>query len=219
MRFEEELERVLPRDIPHRERLIEKSARHLELIEAANAYMNLTRISTPTEAAIKHVLDSVLPWRYFEGAARVLDAGTGAGFPGVPLAIVLPEVRFVLSESIGKKARFVESVVETLDLANVEVSSERAEVLALRLRPDIVTARAVAPIDKFVDLCVKALQQGSRFLLYKGPDVAAELRDLNARRAFAKVLETFELPDGLGARTIVSVEPASPRKQASARRQ
>lgn len=186
------------------------------MIAAANVYMNLTRIASPTEAAIKHVLDSVLPWRYFEGAARVLDAGTGAGFPGVPLAIVLPEVRFVLSDSIQKKARFVESVVETLDLANVEVSTERAEALALKLRPEIITARAIAPIDKFVDLFAKALAQGSRFLLYKGPDVATELADLNARRACAKVLETYELPDGLGTRTLVSVEPALPHRRASA---
>ena len=86
MHFEDELVRVLPSDIPHRERLIEKSAQHLRLIAAANEYMNLTRISSPTEAAIKHVFDSVAPWQHFKDARLVLDAGTGAGFPGIPLA-------------------------------------------------------------------------------------------------------------------------------------
>ena len=130
MEFAAELARVLPDDVPHRERLIEKSAAHLGLILAANEHFNLTRITSATEAAVKHVFDSVAPWRFFAGARRVLDAGTGPGFPGVPLAIVLPEVRFTLAESTQKKARFVDSSVESLHLPNVEVLAERAEQVA-----------------------------------------------------------------------------------------
>ena len=212
--FADELERALPADIPHRECLIEKGAKHLELIAAANDYMNLTRIASPHEAAIKHVLDCVIPWRFFEGAARILDAGTGAGFPGIPLSIVLPEARVVLAESIQKKARFVETAVETLDLPNVEVKADRAEILAVQLHHDVITARALAPLDRIVELFAKALQRGSRLLLYKGPDVAAELADLAGRRASATVLSSYDLPDGLGRRTLVSVESAMPRRRA-----
>jgi 16S rRNA (guanine527-N7)-methyltransferase len=213
--FDEELERVLPSDIPHRSRLIEKSARHLELIAAANEHMNLTRISNPREAAIKHVLDSVLPWRYFQNAGRVLDAGTGAGFPGIPLSLVLPDVQFVLTDSTQKKARFVESAVESLGLHNVEVASERGEALALSRLPQIITARAVGPLDRLIDLFSKALANGSRLLLYKGPDVEIELSQLNNRRVSAQILFSYDLADGLGARTLVNLA-GTPRRRAQA---
>jgi len=203
--FAEELARVLPADLPHRERVIELSAKHLALIAEANEYMNLTRISSPREAAIKHVADSVIPWRSFAGSRHVLDAGTGAGFPGIPLAIALPDVRFTLAESIQKKARFVEVAVEALDLANVEVTADRAESRAQTKRPEIITARAVAPAERLVDLFAKALQSGARLLLYKGPDVTAELEAVDGRRHDAKVLCRYELPDKLGTRTLVSI--------------
>jgi 16S rRNA (guanine527-N7)-methyltransferase len=167
--------------------------------------MNLTRISNARDAAVKHVLDSVLPWRFFQQAQRVLDAGTGAGFPGIPLAIVLPEVRFTLSESIQKKARFVDGAVEALDLPNVHVSSDRAEALASGKRYDIVTARAVAPVERIYELFSKFVRDGGRLLLFKGPEVSAELAQLRSRYAEAKVIHTYDLPDGLGARTLVAI--------------
>lgn len=209
MQFEEQLERVLPVDLPHRERVIAKAAQHLRLIASANEYMNLTRLSNPQEAAIKHVYDAVAPWQEFKNAGRVLDAGTGAGFPGVPLALVLPHVRFTLSESIQKKARFVDSAVESLELPNVHVTSERAEEVAINQRFDVITARAVAPIARILDLFRKPLKQGARLILYKGPDVDVELADAQACRAFATVLCRYELPDGLGTRTLIELKTSS----------
>ena len=126
MPYEIELDRFLPEKIPHRQILIEKAARHLALIEEANRHLNLTRITDERAAVIKHVVDSVIPWRLFDQARGVLDAGTGAGFPGIPLAMVLPEVHFTLAESIGKKARFVRGAVETLQLLNATVEGRRA---------------------------------------------------------------------------------------------
>ena len=123
-----------------------KAAVHLAGIVEANESFNLTRITSVREAVIKHVLDSVLPWNLFAEAPAVLDAGTGAGFPGVPLAVVLSGVRFLLSESIGKKARFVQAIVQELELSNVEVSNVRAEELLPSGVPGLVlTGRAVAP--------------------------------------------------------------------------
>src|SRR5579875_1738665 len=103
MQFEDELARFLPPDVPNRESLIRKAAQHLQLIAEMNEHMNLTRLVNPREAAIKHVYDSIAAWPCFCDAHRVLDAGTGAGFPGVPLSLVMPEVQFTLSESIQKK--------------------------------------------------------------------------------------------------------------------
>lgn len=217
----EELNRVLPADIPHRERLIAKASQHLQLIVAANEHMNLTRLTSPEEAAIKHVCDSVAPWRHFAQARRILDAGTGAGFPGIPLSIVLPDIRFTLAESTQKKARFVDSAVESLELENVRVAAARAEATALLEKPDIITARAMAPLHRILDLFARPLKQGTRLILYKGPDIDAELAEADRHRVSTEVLWRYELPCGFGSRTLVSVranlsESAAPRKRAAA---
>jgi 16S rRNA (guanine527-N7)-methyltransferase len=204
--FEEELERVLPGDIPRREQVIEKTAQHLHLIAVANEQMNLTRITSAREAAIKHVYDCVAPWRHFRGAKRVLDAGTGAGFPGIPLAVALPEVRFVLAEATQKKARFVDHAVEALELANVQVVGQRAEERAAARRPEIITARAIAPMARILDSFGQALKGGSRLLLYKGGHVDGELAEAHKRRVRAEVLFRYELPDGCGWRTLIEVK-------------
>lgn len=209
MGFSEELESLLPDDVPHREEIVGKCARHLDLIVEANRHFNLTRITDAREAAIKHVVDSVMPWRLFASAARILDAGTGAGFPGVPLAIVLPTVDFTLCESVGKKARFVESVVQNLLLTNVTVNAMRAEEVLKTKRVDLITARAVTPVSHAVDLFFPALKQGSRVILYKSRDAEAEIREaepaLRRRRVSARIVDRYELPDSLGARAMVEM--------------
>jgi 16S rRNA (guanine527-N7)-methyltransferase len=206
--FESELNDVLPLDLPNREIVVRKAAVHLNLIAEVNQYMNLTRIATPREAAIKHVLDSVIPWRLFTNAHRVLDAGTGAGYPGIPLALVFPEKQFTLAESTQKKARFVESAIAALELSNVTVAAGRVEELGKGI--DLVTARALAPLDKAIDFLTPALKAGAKALLFKGPDAANEIaaasRILTKLRAHAEVVMNYELPDASGTRTIISVE-------------
>lgn len=210
--FLEELAQILPLDIPNRDRVLNVTAQHLSAISAANEYMNLTRITTPVEAAVKHVFDSLAPWRHFQESPHVLDAGTGAGFPGIPLAAAFPQTRFTLAESVGKKARFVEGVVDALDLSNIEVKAERAESLAVTAKPFIITARAVAPLPKIVELFGRALKNGARLLLYKGPDVDTEIAQLPAKQCSARVLERYRLPHDMGSRTFVEVTaPAQPR--------
>lgn len=209
MGFAEELDGVLPPDLPNRAALIHGAARHLERIVEANEQMNLTRIVSPREAAIKHVLDSILPWKLFAKAKTVLDAGTGAGFPGIPLALMLPGTRFVLCESIQKKARFVEAVVAELSLANVAVTSLRAEEYLKLDRVEIVTARALVPLGKALALFAPGIRNGARALLYKGPDADSEIADAlpeaRKRRMTLRVVERYELPEGMGSRSIVEV--------------
>jgi 16S rRNA (guanine527-N7)-methyltransferase len=207
--FADELNLILPVDLPNRELVVRKASRHLELIEEANQYLNLTRITSPREAAVKHVLDSILPWRLFAGAGQVLDAGTGAGFPGIPLALVLPDVRFTLAESVQKKARFVESALAALEIPNVSIVPARAEDLLNSTTPDIVTARAVAPMTRALGLFAPALKKGVRLLLYKGPDAQLEIDEAVAvaRRHSARMrlAMTYDLPYAMGTRTIVEV--------------
>jgi 16S rRNA (guanine527-N7)-methyltransferase len=209
MTFLQELDHVLPADLPHRASVVTQSARHLELIEETNKQFNLTRILDPRQAAIKHVLDSVMPWKLFAGAKQIVDAGTGAGFPGIPLALVLPEANFTLVESTGKKARFVESAIQQLKLQNAQVLTARAEDMDRKQSVDILTARAVAPISRAFALFGPALKSGTRLLFYKGPDAEQEM--VESASAAAKhharmnVVMRYELPDALGIRTIVEI--------------
>lgn len=207
MQFDEELNRVLPADLPRREVVVRKAAEHLELIVEANQYLNLTRITSPREAAIKHVLDSVLPWRLFAGARHILDAGTGAGYPGIPLALVLPETRFTLAESIQKKARFVDSAIAKLELPNVSVVPLRAEEVWRDC--DLIAARALAPVSRALGLFAPALKAGRKILLYKGPDAEIEIAESGKEtaklRVELKVVMRYDLPDSLGSRTIVQI--------------
>jgi 16S rRNA (guanine527-N7)-methyltransferase len=209
VQFEDELNQVLPADLPRREVVVRKAAAHLELIVEANQYLNLTRITSPREAAIKHVLDSVVPWRLFAGTRHVLDAGTGAGFPGIPLALVLPETRFTLAESIQKKARFVGSALAKLELPNVTVVPRRAEEIGRDCAVDVITARALAPIWRTLGLFAPALKAGSKILLYKGPDAELEIAESAKQaarlRAELEVVMRYDLPDSMGTRTIVQI--------------
>jgi 16S rRNA (guanine527-N7)-methyltransferase len=209
MLFEKELEEFLPADLPRREFVIGKAAQHLGLIEQTNQQFNLTRITSPRDAAIKHVADSVIPWGLFAGAKRVLDVGTGAGFPGIPLALVLPEVRFTLSESIQKKARIVETALQTLGIANAQASARRAEDLLTPGSFDIVTARAVAPLSRLIPLFAGGIKSGATFLLYKGPDpeqeIAEAAQEAARRRVKMEIVMKYELPEGQGTRTIVQL--------------
>jgi 16S rRNA (guanine527-N7)-methyltransferase len=203
--FEDQLNDVLPADLPNRETVVQSAAKHLALIAEANRHFNLTRITSPREAAIKHVLDSVTPWRLFQNAKQVLDAGTGAGFPGVPLALVLPGTNFTLAESIQKKARFVKAALDELNLPNAAVTSQRAE----ELKADTITARALAPIPRILTLFRPALKAGAQILLYKGPDAGKEIAEAAADarkiRAQMEILMRYDLPDSLGTRTIVRI--------------
>ncbi|BDC48868.1 hypothetical protein F183_A11840 [Bryobacterales bacterium F-183] len=207
MVFASPLEQYLPADVPNRPAVIEKASRHLELIVETNHSFNLTRIVDPVEAAIKHVVDSLMPWRHFADAKVVADAGSGPGFPGIPLAIALPDVQFVLLESTQKKARFLESTVQALGLRNVAVFPVRAEDWFKSDRAEIVTARAVAPLVRALPLFRPALKKGSRVLLYKGSNIEQEIAEVPSLRdrKTITVLETYALPQDMGSRTLVQL--------------
>jgi 16S rRNA (guanine527-N7)-methyltransferase len=205
----EEVEAILPADLPNRERTVRAAARHLHLLAEVNEVMNLTRITTPREAAIKHILDSVMPWRLFAAATTVLDAGTGPGFPGLPLALTMPDTLFTLAESTGKKARFVESVIADLKIGNARVLPERVEDIGKRDHYEIVTARAFAPMPKALKMLAPLLKKGTRALLYKGPDVETEIaeadREAKSLGVKFEIVMRYELPDSLGSRSIVQI--------------
>ena len=129
--------------------------------------MNLTAIRDREQQLTKHVLDSLSVIPYLRGG-RIADVGSGAGFPGIPLAIVMPDVQFALIESTGKKCRFLEHARDVLGLANVEVVQARAEAWKPAVRYDTVLARAVGPLADLVRNAGALVAGNGRLLAMKG---------------------------------------------------
>ena len=142
-------------------------AAHLDLLDEWNARMNLTAIRDRPSQITKHVLDSLSVRPYLRGE-RVADVGSGAGFPGIPLAIVEPRRQFALIESTGKKCRFLEHVRDALGLTNVSVVQARAEAYKPAVQFDTVLARAVGPIAELVRQAGPLVIGGGRLLAMKG---------------------------------------------------
>jgi 16S rRNA (guanine527-N7)-methyltransferase len=136
-------------------------------LEQGNALFNLTAIRDRPGMLRKHVLDSLSLQPYLLGT-RVADVGTGAGFPGLVLAIANPERRFTLIEATGKKARFVEQTTERLGLANVLVANSRAETYRPFELFDTVVARALSSLADFVAYAGHLCAPGGRLLAMKG---------------------------------------------------
>jgi len=154
-----------------------------ELLEW-NKRVNLTAITDPEQIVVRHYIDSLsvalaLPGGIaFQGS--IVDVGSGGGFPGLPLALALPRTQMTLIESIGKKARFLEHVVETLQIEKrVELHSERAEVLAhrphLRENFDVAVVRAVGKIATICELCLPFCRLGGRVIAQKKDDCWPEV--------------------------------------------
>ena len=160
---------------------------YLALLERWNRTHNLTAVRAPEQMVTRHLLDSLaaLPW--FAGADKVLDVGSGAGLPGIVLAVAMPATQFVLCEANAKKQSFLRQAIAGLGLANASVEPRRVEQVAPE-GFDVITARAFAPVERIVALCSGLLTPGVRLLLLKSdPDD-----------------ELAALPPGLGA---VSVHP------------
>lgn len=152
---------------------------YLALLAHWNTVHNLTAVRDPAQMVPRHLLDSlaVLPWVQGD---TLCDLGSGAGLPGIPLAIAAPSRRTWLVESTGKKARFLELVARELGLANVQVVAERAESAGVPQRVATATARALAALPEIVRYAARWLAPGGRLLALKGPGHADELAGLPA---------------------------------------
>ena len=148
------------------------AARFADLLIERNTTVNLTAITAPADIATKHFLDSftAIAVRKWNGRERIVDVGSGAGFPGLALRLALPGTRVTLVESMTKKARFLEEVTSTLGIDDVEIRNERAEVLARtrRERYDVGTARAVGTLGAIVEYLLPFLRIGGDAIAWKG---------------------------------------------------
>ncbi|MEO6137266.1 MAG: 16S rRNA (guanine(527)-N(7))-methyltransferase RsmG [Luteimonas sp.] len=140
---------------------------YLALLERWNRTYNLTAIRDPAEMVVKHLLDS-LAMAPFVGDGKLADLGTGAGLPGIPLAIANPSLQVTLVESNGKKARFLREAVRSLPLPNARVAESRIEALDEPGHYDAIVARALATLPLIVELGGHLLKPGGRLLAMKG---------------------------------------------------
>jgi 16S rRNA (guanine527-N7)-methyltransferase len=189
---------------------LEKLQTHLEALLEANERFNLTAVRDPAEAWVRHVADSLslVPFVAECGAKSIVDLGSGGGFPGIPLAIAMPDVQVMLVDSVGKKVRYLEEVVQRLALTNVTVRQTRAEELAewkggLRESFDAVVCRAVGGLATLIELALPLVKVDGLLLAIKGEKAPDEIEE--AARALrelqGEVAATERTPTG----TIVAV--------------
>ena len=188
-----------------------------ELLVEQNKTMNLTAITDPDGIAVKHFADSISALSAYDFAenSKVLDVGTGAGFPSIPLLIARPDLEMTMIDSTAKKLKYVASTVETLGLS-AEVLHTRAEEAGqnkeYREKFDIVCSRAVAALNVLCEYCLPFVKVGGVFLAMKAAKVQEEIAD--ARNAIktlgGKIVaeKSFTLSDG-GERTIVVIKKIS----------
>ena len=189
-------------------------ARHLDLVIERNRNVNLTRITSLEEATYLHVVDSLLLLDAFENApdGPFVDMGTGAGFPGIPLAIVTGR-QGLLVDSVGKKAKAVSEFVDDLGISDrVQVAAARMEQVGKDRRASfsVATARAVAQTNVLVEYAAPMLRRGGRLVVAKArpseEELAAGKRAANVCGMRYVSREAFELPRDLGHREILSYE-------------
>ncbi|MGZ5009285.1 MAG: 16S rRNA (guanine(527)-N(7))-methyltransferase RsmG [Methylobacter sp.] len=158
----------------------------IKLIEKWNKAYNLTAIRNREEMARLHILDSLAIVPHIEGK-RIIDIGTGAGLPGIPLAICLPDIDFTLLDSNAKKTRFVKQVVLELKLKNVEVLHSRVEDHHPEQGYDAVLTRAFASLPDIVKLTSHLLDKDGVLLAMKGQNLDAELAGITAQKSVISV--------------------------------
>lgn len=152
----------------------------IQLIEKWNKAYNLTAIRSREEMVRLHLLDSLAIVPFVEGK-RIVDIGTGAGLPGIPLAICLPELEFTLLDSNAKKTRFVQQVVLELKLRNVIVNHNRAETYRPEQGFDVILTRAFASLSEIIRLTGHLVAKNGVLLAMKGQNLEAELAEISAK--------------------------------------
>ena len=197
---------------------IDSLEKYYKLLIEWNEKMNLTALTEPHDVALKHFCDSILLLKYADipQNSRLIDVGTGAGFPSVPIKIVRPDIRLCLLDSLNKRLVFLQEVVDKLGLQDVTIVHSRAEDGAkkavLREKFDFATSRAVAQLNVLSEYCLPYVKVGGAFLSMKGKYSEEEIA--NAKSVIkllggkTEKVDTYNLADG-SERTIINVKKVS----------
>ncbi len=203
---------------------IEQFEKYYELLVEWNKVMNLTGITEFDEVMQKHFVDSVAAAKYaeMEKVNSLIDVGTGAGFPGIPLKIVYPHIQVTLLDSLNKRIKFLEEVVDNLGLTGIETVHGRAEDAAkkaeYREQFDLSVSRAVANLASLTEYCLPFVKVGGKFVSYKSVSVDEEITQ--SKKAVyvlggeIEKVEKFNLPESDMERSLVIIEKkrSTPKK-------
>lgn len=195
----------------------EKFLRYYEFLVQENQKYNLTAITSKEDVFCKHFLDSVLPTEEIEKNAKVIDIGSGAGFPAVPLKIVRPDLKFTLVDSLNKRVNFLNQLFYKINLSDIEAVHSRAEdyIKNNREKFDISVARAVAPLNTLLEYMVPYLKVGGKCLIYKSQKLEEEL--LQAKTAMeilsVKVVKILQYELAGATRKVLVVEKMEKTKE------
>lgn len=187
---------------------------YMELLIEWNEKMNLTAITEPKEIILKHFVDSLTIAKYVEEGKSIIDMGTGAGFPGIPIKIYRKDVKAVLADSLNKRIKFLDEVIDKLKLENVETIPCRAEELGknkqYREKFDYATSRAVANLSTLSEYLMPFVKLNGKCIFMKTIEVEEELE--KAKKAIKTLggkiekVDKFEIPESDLGRSIIIVK-------------
>lgn len=190
---------------------------YMNLLLEWNEKINLTAITDEKEIILKHFIDSFTINKFINSGDIMLDIGTGAGFPGLPIKIIRPEVDVFLMDSLNKRINFLNEVIESLQLKNIEAFHSRAEEMAknnkFREKFDVVTSRAVAKLNILLEYMLPYTKVNGKCLCMKGPNIEEEIKEAEkALKILGGEIEKIEkiiLPDSNIERKIIIIRKKS----------
>ena len=196
------------------EKQIEQFYKYMQLLVEWNEKINLTAITEPDEIILKHFIDSLTISRNIKKEAKLVDVGTGAGFPGIPLKIIRDDVDIVLLDSLNKRINFLNMIIETLGLKKIKTVHGRVEDFGrnkiYREEFDIATSRAVANMSTLSEYMIPLIKIGGRALCMKGTDSDEEIENskkaINLLGGRIEKVEKFNLPQSDIKRCVVIIE-------------
>ena len=192
---------------------IKKFMNYMNLLLEWNEKINLTAITQPEEVKLKHFVDSLTVLKYINDDDKVIDIGTGAGFPGIPLKIMKENTKITLLDSLNKRINFLNIVIETLNLSNIQAIHGRAEEIArnklYREKYDVAVSRAVANLSTLSEYMLPFVKVGGKCICMKGANVNEEIE--KAKNAIKELggeierVDNFYLSDNDNERNIIII--------------